>query len=138
MKNYLPRIREIGISIALLLSLTFFFRSYYTLYFNFSNQPKEFMHKENWLVKGKGIEVLPPYVGMADKLLDSARVKDYTVLGQMKTDGDGYIFATLNEEAWPIRYDTASRNVLGYYQDLVQVKGLTIQYNDQGICLGHR
>ncbi|WP_461142152.1 hypothetical protein [Spirosoma pomorum] len=113
-----------------------FMRGYYSLYINLDKQPKPFMAREEWLVEGAGSRVVPLPAQLAARLIDSLHIKNYHPVGQLVKDADGYVIGCLNQTAWPARMDSTSRNLVGYYQDIAQVPGVTIKHNYEGICIG--
>lgn len=123
-------------SCVILAILGMFMKNYYTLFFNLDKQPKPFMKKQEWLTAGTGTQVLPLQTQIAAALIDSLNVPNYHPVGQIVKDADGYIIGCLNQTAWPARMDSTSRNLVGYYQDIIKIPGVTINYNYEGICIG--
>ena len=132
----LPSIRNISITALLVLFLWIMLKDFYQEYINLDKMPKPYMYKDEWLVKGAGMNVLPLQTQIAAKLIDSAKVSTYKTIGQFRKSGDSYVEATLFQAAWPVRPDTTSRNVVGFYQDMISIPGIKIIYNYEGICIG--
>jgi hypothetical protein len=120
----------------ILLVMVVFMRGYYSLYVNLDKQPKPFMQKEEWLRAGTGARVMPLPTQLAARLIDSLHIPDYHPVGQLVKDADGYVIGCLNQTAWPARMDSTSRNLVGYYQDIVKIPGVTIRHTYEGICIG--
>lgn len=132
----LPTIRQTGLTVFLLLFLWIMLRGYYQEFINLDKMPKPYMYKDEWLVAGSGISILPMQTQIAAKLIDSAKVTTYKTVGQFRKSGDAYVEATLFQTAWPARPDTTSRNIVGFYQDLITLPGIKIIYTYEGICIG--
>ena len=114
------------------------FKSHFKKYTEFNTSTEGIQRNDSLLVTSKsGRHVLPLNVQLALHVLDSLRTKDYNLYGTFRTT-QGEFYQRIQESAWPVRFDTNSRVLIGYNEEVLAVQNVKIIFRHDNFCMGIR
>jgi hypothetical protein len=82
-----------------------------------------------------GREVLPTEVQIGLYALDTLHLKDFKMYGTISKTGDIQIYQRMCESAYPILFDTNSKNIIGRTNELSTVAGLNYLFTYNNISI---